>query len=84
MEIKYDSPINIISDIAKQINEQYDNAIYSAVQNMGIDIDKDKLIQAIAADRRRYEKAYSEGYCKGYENGKKEIIYEIKRVLNEI
>lgn len=69
----YDSPIimnfqNEFSSIISQANENLDNGIFKAVVRTGIDIDKEKLIQALEADKKRYSEAYEIGYRRGYEN----------------
>ena len=65
----YKSPIRIdyitrtselISDIAKSMNEGLENKIMAKVQAI-IDVDKDELIRALAYDRNQYEKGYEDG-----------------------
>ena len=59
----YDSPIGLIVDkISSDIAKQTDDAVYTAVQNVGIDIDKDKLVSALQQDKQRYRDAYTRGY----------------------
>ena len=52
----YESPIKIITG---QIKTNYEDAIYSAVQNVGINIDKGELLKALEYDRGQYEKGYN-------------------------
>lgn len=60
----YESPINLfVSDIATQVDKQIEATIVTAVQKVGIDVDKDELIKALAYDRNQYEKGYRDG-CK--------------------
>jgi len=77
----YDSPIeevcivrNIIDRVATKIAEDTDNAVCTAVVKAGFNIDKEKLTQALAQDKRRYEEAYSKGYSKGREDRDKQIV----------
>ena len=53
----YKSPIKIITE---QIKTNYDNAIYSAVQNVGINVGREELLKALEYDRGQYEKGYND------------------------
>lgn len=63
---EYDSTMRLIfqkqEEIAKDIANQVDNAVYKAVHKIGVDIDKDKLVQALTQDKERYVEAYRNGY----------------------
>ena len=69
---EYDSPIRLfyhtVDNTLNQIKGSCEQAVYQAVCNLGIDIDKDKLEQAIHQDRERYEEAYRRGYNKAKED----------------
>lgn len=69
---EYDSPIRLfyqtVDNIQEQVKGSCDQAVYQAVLNVGVDIDKDKLEQAIHQDRERYEEAYMRGYVKAQED----------------
>ena len=61
----YESPIKIITgniqtqiDIVVIINE-----IYRAVQNVGINVDKEELLKALKYDRGQYEKGFDDGFA---------------------
>lgn len=56
--MSYESPINIIYG---QMQLQMDDNICRAVQNVGINVDKEELLQALAYDRNQYEKGYADG-----------------------
>ena len=68
----YDSPIRLfyqtVNNIQEQVKGSCDQAVYQAVCKLGIDIEKDKLEQAIHQDRERYEEAYRRGYAKAHED----------------
>ena len=68
----YKSPIEIITG---QIKTNYDNAIYSAVQNVGINIDREELLKALEYDRGQYED--------GFREGEKHTMRQIKDLLPE-
>ena len=68
----YESPINIITG---QIKTNYEDAIYSAVQNVGINIDKEELLKALEYDRGQYEE--------GFREGEKHTMRQIKDLLPE-
>ena len=78
MEMKYpeyDSPFELtISDIATQMEKKLDELSLKAVQKVGIDVDKDKLLAALKQDAERYREAYAHGYDTGYEKRDEEIV----------
>lgn len=71
----YDSPVNIIQTIYDEIKQKADSdlkdAMFTVLHKRCIDIDEEKLVQAITADRKRYEEAYR----RGYEAGRRDAIY---------
>ena len=53
----YKSPIEIVQE---QLKTQLDNKIlFRVTQEIGINIDKDELLKALAYDRQQYEKGYN-------------------------
>lgn len=68
----YKSPIEIITE---QIKTNYDNAIYSAVQNVGINVDREELLKALEYDRGQYEE--------GFREGEKHTLRQIRNLLPE-
>ena len=61
----YESPIKLYEamEMAKE------NEIHKAIYKVGVTVDKDELIKALAYDRERYEKGFNDGYAIGRENG---------------
>ena len=63
----YDSPIStVISTLQpwmEKFGEQFDALVIKNVCSVGINIDKDKLLQALNQDKSRYEEAYRRGYA---------------------
>lgn len=57
----YESPIEIIT---KEMSLHFDDNIYRAVQEYGIEVDKDELIKALRYDRDQYDKGYRDGINK--------------------
>lgn len=58
----YRSPIEILmADIQHQIEQQKDEEIYKAVVSVGINVDKEELIRALAYDRHQYMKGHIDG-----------------------
>ena len=53
----YKSPIDIIMSDMRMTME---GDIYKAVQNVGINVDKDELIKALKYDREQYQKGYED------------------------
>ena len=54
----YESPIEIIQT---QMQMQMDEGILKAVQGVGIDVQKEELLKALAYDREQYSKGYKDG-----------------------
>ena len=69
----YESPITLLTQISKELNESIDKQIYTAIQHVGIDINKEELIKAINYDRDQYEIGYKNGYMKAKEDLKTAI-----------
>ena len=60
---EYDSPFDVVlSDITTQISNQIDDMCVKAVQRVGINADKKKLLDALTQDSERYREAYNRGY----------------------
>ena len=68
----YESPINIITG---QIKTNYEDAIYSAVQNVVINVDREELLKALEYDRGQFEK--------GFKEGEKYVLRHLKNLLPE-
>lgn len=55
----YQSPIQqFVSDISLKM----ENDVCTAVQDVGIYVDKDELIKALQYDREQYDRGYKQGY----------------------
>lgn len=54
----YESPIKAY---ISEVKTQFDSAVFRAVQNVGIDVDKNELVKALAYDRDQYERGYHDG-----------------------
>ena len=64
----YESPINlIIRDMQLKFIKEVDDAIYKAVQNVDIKVDKDELFKALANDRKEYDRGYADGEWEMFE-----------------
>lgn len=55
--MSYESLITIMT---KQIQDQIENGIFKAVQDVGIFVDKVELVRALRYDRHQYEKGYND------------------------
>lgn len=72
---EYDSPFELVmSDITAQMAKSVDETCWQAVQRVGINVDKEKLLIALKQDAERYREAYANGYDTGYEKRDDEII----------
>lgn len=56
---KYRSPIDVI---VRETKFEFGNAVYKAVQDVGISVDKEELVKALKYDREQYYKGYADGY----------------------
>ena len=63
----YKSPINVVYG---KMRTTIENDIIKAVQDVGIDVDKEELIRALEYDRNQYDAGYADGYA----DGKREAV----------
>ena len=76
----YNCPIKTqIGAVELMMREEYDRKIVRAVQQIGIDIDKEGLVEALNHDRKRYEEAYQ----KGWDDCKKHYEEKLNRIKEE-
>lgn len=58
----YESPIELITTtIMSEIVKNQEEQVMNAVQGVGVNVDKDELLKALAYDRQQYEKGYRDG-----------------------
>lgn len=57
-EYKYQSPIEMVQD---EMEMKVEGEVMKAVQNVGINVNKDELLKALAYDRDQYNKGYNDG-----------------------
>ena len=74
----YKSPIEIIIG---QIKTNYEDEIFRAVQNVGINVDREELLKALEYDRGQFEKGWKEGFHDGYIHGLEIAIIEIENTM---
>ena len=55
--MSYQSPIELITG---QMNLLLESEICKAVQNVGVNVDKDELLKALQYDRGQYQKGYND------------------------
>ena len=55
--MNYQSPIEVIMS---KMNTSIEGAIYKAVQNVGVNVDKEELLKALRYDRDQYQKGYKD------------------------
>lgn len=75
----YESPIEIIQT---QMQMQLDGEILKAVQGVGIDVNKEELLKALAYDREQYSKGYKDGVKEFAERLKGAKKYSVERHEN--
>ena len=70
----YEPPIQLnLSDLITNIVDKETEHIVECVQHMGVNIDKDELLKALAYDRDQYKKGYADGVADGKKTGCWEI-----------
>lgn len=59
----YVSPIhvNYTEPFVETLKDKFDNAVLRAVQEVGIEVDKDELLKALQYDRGQYEEGFNDG-----------------------
>lgn len=69
----YESPICLaIGEVSNEIVKKQDDMIFTEVTNMiGVQVDKDELLKALAYDRDQYDKGYQEGHIDGFAKAEK-------------
>lgn len=61
----YQSPIEVIYDkLTADFNIQLENNVMTAVQNYGINVNRDELIKALDYDRKQYEAGFKDAMLK--------------------
>ncbi len=72
---EYDSPFELVmSNITTQFAKQIDKECLQAIQRIGINVDKEKMLNALIHDAERYREAYAKGHETGYTKRDEEII----------
>lgn len=59
--MNYQSPIEVIQT---QMRNQIEREIYKAVMNVGVNVDREELLKALAYDRNQYQKGYEDREAK--------------------
>lgn len=72
---EYDSPFElVVSDITAKMAKNVEEMCWEAVQRVGINVDKEKLLIALKQDGERYREAYANGYNAGYKKREDDIV----------
>lgn len=75
--IGYESPIELCyKELSRKYEEALEGMIWHSLHEMGININRERLIAVLEGDR----KSYADGYRKGYEDG----VREAKKALEEV
>jgi hypothetical protein len=67
IDINWKSPLQLkINDICEEAGraaaKAFDDMVFRAVEEVGVKVDRDELIKALAYDREQYRKGYGDGY----------------------
>ena len=80
----WESPIQMMCrEISRQHEEAAEGMIWHSLNEMGIEIDKERLIAVIEGDRKSYEDGYRKGYEDGVRDAKKALDEETKVLFDE-
>lgn len=71
----WESPVNIIMG---EMQTKIEGDVYKAIQNVGIDVDKEELLKAMQYDRQQYEKGYKDGYADAVDELKKKFMEQLE------
>lgn len=66
INIFYDSPVNILTDLRDSLEFTIKEGVLKASKKIVVDIDEEKLRQALLHDKKRYSEAYHAGFADGY------------------
>ena len=81
----YESPITaIVNEICSDIEKKEDKYIMECVRNVGITVDKDELVKALAYDRNQYDKGFADGFDDGYDDGYKEGLNKVCKDFQKV
>ena len=59
--MSYKSPIEITTDLTNAFMLECENEVVKAVYRIGVNVDKDELLRALAYDREQYKAGYEDG-----------------------
>ena len=77
--MSYESPIEMIMG---QMRTEVDGEIFKAVQDIGVNVDREELLKALRYDRGQYEKGYADRDAEIVRC--RDCIYRTKRVCNRL
>lgn len=81
--MSYESPITVfVKQAAREIDDRKTEYAVQYVNNMGIDVNKDELIKALAYDRGQYWRGFQDGVRHGTQLGKLDVLHSLMNNLN--
>ena len=71
----YESPVDVyIRNMVTDLQEKRDGEICAQIEEqIGVHVDKDEMMKALAYDRDQYEKGYRRGYAVGFSEGREAV-----------
>lgn len=61
--MSYESPIEMFTEqVSYDWSEKTDDLVMKAVMNVGVEVDKNELVKALAYDRDQYDKGFDDGF----------------------
>lgn len=59
----WEPPIKLI---CQEISNQIEDSVITTIQRIGVDVDLEELIKALAYDRNQYNRGYTNGFADGF------------------
>lgn len=72
----YESPIEVFTTkIVQDIEERTSGVIIKECARIGVNVNKEELLKALAYDRQQYERGRFDGYMSGYNAAMETIVH---------
>ena len=82
----YESPVLMFfeNDVFEDMKEVRENAVTCFIrEKLGVSVDKDELLRALAYDRDQYNKGFLAGYKQGIEEGREILAEQVRKALEK-
>ena len=73
IETMYEQP-QFITEIEQKVRSGFDSAVMTVVRRVGVNVDREELLKALAYDRNQYKTGYLDGLSDGRRARDSEIV----------